>query len=294
MAGPAIAAAAWALLLALGTAACSTSPLHLINPGSAARDMADDAGWRELRLSTSHFDLAAFAPAATAAGGPLHVYVEGDGRAYGPRGAARDPTPVRSTGLSLALADPAPAALYLARPCQYVAAAERRNCDAAYWTTARFHENVVASMNEAIDAHLAALGAPAPAIRLIGYSGGGAVAALIAARRDDVAGLITVAAPLNHAAWTSHHRITPLYDSLNPADAAGLARVPQIHIAGAEDRIVPPTVIAPLVEALRARGAPRAAMVTVAEADHDCCWAALWPGLLARALQRLEAGNTGG
>lgn len=55
-------------------------------------------------------------------------------------------------------------------------------------------------------------------LTLVGYSGGAAVAALLATRRNDVARLVTVDGNLDHRAWTAHHRVTPLTGSLNPAE----------------------------------------------------------------------------
>jgi pimeloyl-ACP methyl ester carboxylesterase len=116
---------------------------------------------------------------------------------------------------------------------------------------------------------------------LVGYSGGGAVAALVAARRDDVARLITVAANLDHAAWTTHHRLAPLRGSLNPADLAQRLEVlPQVHLAGAKDRVVPPAIAESYLGRMDDRS--RARLVVVEGADHDCCWVAAWPDLLRR------------
>ena len=81
------------------------------------------------------------------------------------------------------------------------------------------------AVNRAIDALKAASGALG--IALAGYSGGGAMAALIAARRPDTVCLVTVAAPLDTGAWTQAIGVSPLRTSLNPLDhAARLASLP--------------------------------------------------------------------
>ena len=121
-------------------------------------------------------------------------------------------------------------------------------------------------------------------IELIGYSGGGTVAALVAARRKDVIHLVTVAANLDHALWTQQHDIAPLDGSLNPVDLwPRLARIPQVHFVGADDEIVDPSIAA----AYRARF-PRGSPIrieTIPGFDHHCCWAEQWPALLALARQ---------
>ena len=56
--------------------------------------------------------------------------------------------------------------------------------------------------------------AGAAKVILVGYSGGGAIAVLLAARRLDVAGVITVSADLDLAYWTQRDGLAPLSGSL--------------------------------------------------------------------------------
>ena len=116
-------------------------------------------------------------------------------------------------------------------------------------------------------------------IGLAGYSGGGALAALIAERRGDVAWLITVAANLDLAEWVRLRDIEPLTGSLDPAAEAGkIAGLPQVHFAGAEDAVVPPKVIERFLARLPPN--PAARLIVLPGFDHQCCWAAAWPRLL--------------
>lgn len=70
------------------------------------------------------------------------------------------------------------------------------------------------------------------------------MAALIAARRNDVSELVTVAAPLDHAGWTALHKVTPLTASLSVLPVREkLFCLPQQHFAGAEDTVVPPGLL---------------------------------------------------
>lgn len=116
----------------------------------------------------------------------------------------------------------------------------------------------------------------APGVVLVGFSGGGAVAALAAAQRSDVLALATVAGNLDHVSWTDHHRVTPLHGSLNPADAAGqLTRLPQIHFVGDRDRVVPRLVVESFIQRL---GPGHLAQLKIVHgADHICCWDQNWP-----------------
>lgn len=173
----------------------------------------------------------------------LWVVIEGDGRAWlSMREPSRDPTPVDAVGWRLASTLHADPVLYLARPCQFLAADELQACSLDDWTDARFSEKWVARMNAAIDA--ARRTTHTARVVLAGYSGGGVMAALIAARRHDVAELITVAAPLDHAAWTRLHGVSPLTGSLSVvAVKERLFRLPQVHVAGEDDKVVPPALL---------------------------------------------------
>ena len=248
------------------------------SPRETAAGLARGAGLEPRRFATPGFVLAGYARRSDDRNALLAVYVEGDGAAFlDSTHVSSDPTPTRPVGLELAALGPSRDILYLARPCQYVAAADRRNCQPIYWTTHRYAREVIASMNAAIDQELAAR--PAKGITLTGYSGGGPTAALIAAMRGDVVRLVTIAGNLDHAYWAKRDRLTPLSGSLNPIDfVAQLASVPQVHFAGADDDVVTPDVI----ESYRARfpASSDVRVIVVPGFDHRCCWVKEWPRLM--------------
>jgi pimeloyl-ACP methyl ester carboxylesterase len=176
--------------------------------------------------------------------------------------------------LRLALAQPAGNAAYLARPCQYVNKPSKP-CAPRYWTGARFAPEVIAATNEAIDDLKARFGASQ--LTLVGYSGGAAVAALVAAQRHDVQQLVSVAGNIDHTAWTTLHHLSPLSESLNPLQVrATLGAISQWHFAGSLDRVVPPRLIKSWVQ-----GLPNVQLVVIDGYDHSCCWAENWPQLWA-------------
>ena len=124
---------------------------------------------------------------------------------------------------------------------------------------------------------------------LVGYSGGGVVAALLAARRNDVAGLVTVATNLDVGYWVKRDGLAPLTGSLDPvASAARLATVPQVHFAGGRDQVVGADVVRAYIARLPTPH--RAALVEIAGYDHRCCWAEAWRELLARPERAAIAG----
>lgn len=210
----------------------------------------------------------------------LRVYLEGDGIPWiRGRRVAQDATTRNPVALRLMLQDPG-RALYLARPCYHRIDASPP-CHPRLWTRARYGEDVVASMAAALRRLLD--GADGP-VTLVGFSGGGTLAMLLARRLDEVDRVVTLAANLDTAAWAKLHGYSPLSASLNPAAGPALPpHVAQLHLAGAEDRTVPPALIRRATA-----GAEHAVFAVFAGFDHRCCWEAVW-GQLLEALK--EAGD---
>lgn len=166
----------------------------------------------------------------------LRIYIEGDGFAWQtPTRPSSDPTPRRSLPLAWAQKDKGDV-VYLARPCQYVFSSR---CSAYFWTDGRFAPEIIDSMDDALKTLLEKY--KPEKVELIGYSGGAAVAVLLAAKHSDrVGALITVAGVLDHRQWTAYHGDSPLEGSLNPADEQSkIRRIPQKHYVGGKDEIVP-------------------------------------------------------
>lgn len=267
-------------VLALLLSACASVPTPDARRQQAL-SLAEAQGWQALEIDTEPFRLQALASPDIAPAAELTVYLEGDGfawlNAHQPSG---DPTPLNPLALKLALAQPQGRAVYLARPCQYLAA--QPACVQRYWTDARFAEDVVASLGQALD-QLKARN-DARRLTLIGYSGGAALALLLAARRDDVEQVITVAGNLDPESWTRYHRVQPLRASLNPADARQrLAQVRQLHLSGSDDKVVPPE-LAKVFVAAYPPGAP-VRLEVLPGFDHQCCWEEHWPALWQRSRQ---------
>jgi len=108
-------------------------------------------------------------------------------------------------------------------------------------------------MNEAVE-HLK-IKAKATKIHLVGYSGGGAIAVLIAARRKDVLTLRTIAGDLDPPSLAEYHHTTPLQGSLNPTMAIPkILNLPQQHFSGGKDKTVPHPLLQSVVIALHKQG----------------------------------------
>ena len=184
-------------------------------------------------IAPSDADLASPLPAA------VNIYLEGDGAAWLFRIVPpRDPTPLRPVAAFLALTDSAAVVGYVGRPCQYLSPDSLVKCNPALWAEQRFGDDAIAMTRAAIDAVLAGL-PPGSRVNLIGFSGGGTLALLVAAGRTDVDCVVTIASPLDIDAWADSNGVARLAGSRNPADPnAALSRLRQTHIFGAADRIV--------------------------------------------------------
>ncbi|MDE1149896.1 MAG: alpha/beta hydrolase [Azospirillaceae bacterium] len=270
---------------ALGPLAACSGLSKLYGRQERGPEVAQAGGWSWDYLSAGAFDLATAMKPGAAATGPdavLTVYIEGDGLAYlTPTSPAADPTPTDPLALRLAQQHPgAGPVAYLARPCQYVMPTRGRTCQVDYWTKARFAPEVVDSASAALDQLKAR--SHAGRLVLVGYSGGGGLVALLAERRADVVGLVTVAGNLDVGLWVQTLELAPLSASLDPVtDAAKLSRLPQVHFNGANDKVIDGAIARSFVAHQPQPASAR--IVTVPGQDHNCCWAKAWPDLSRRA-----------
>ena len=259
-----------ALALGAATVACTYDPVRNLEVESAA------LGLTRIEVPGTLFRHVVLQKAdASLSEQLLHVYIDGDGTPWlGPGRPAADPTPRNPLVLRLMALDPSPA-VYLGRPC-YLGQGGEGACHPWHWTHGRYSETVVASMAAALVRVRARYGNPE--LVLIGYSGGGTIAMLLAARVPGVRQLVTLAGNLDPEQWARRHGYSLLETSLNPSRNEPLPpAIRQIHIVGAQDRNLPP-------ESLRAALAaqPDPELWVLPDADHRCCWEALWPELLAR------------
>lgn len=250
--------------LALFLAGCTSNATRIeafAGTLGMSRSVLEAGGFRSLLYMRS---------AAAAHDAPLAIFIEGDGVPWsGPREPSLDPTTGDPIALKLLAQTPQPSA-YVTRPCYQEMSGPR--CTPERWTMERYSDEIVASMTEAV--RTATVQANARSVVLVGYSGGGVLAVLIAERLDNVAAVVTVGANLDIDAWTKHHDYLPLTGSLNPASSTAEHRWPETHLYGARDTVVPPATTAAYFKRF-----PKAQQQIIDDYDHLCCWVQHWQTL---------------
>ena len=237
-----------------------------------AKSIAKPAGLKSKVIQTKNFKIQTFYRISKK-GGPISIYIEGDGMAWLNRyKPSSNPTPRNPLALRLAAIDGSDNVMYLARPCQFVNLSSEELCGVSYWTHKRFAKEIIYAINEAIN--IIALSVKATNIHLIGYSGGGAVVAMVAARRNDISSIRTVAGYMDHIALNRKINVSPLIGSLDPIRAAPkLKKIPQIHYSGRKDERVPGWV---LKNFLKAVGETKCIILRRVNATHEEGWVEVW------------------
>lgn len=207
----------------------------------------------------------------------LTIYIEGDGHAWEKSYPSMDPTPLDPIAFRLALEQTEGAAAYLARPCQYIGVRKNVQCTSKVWTDQRFSLKAIDTLQEGINYLKQASGAKQ--IVLIGYSGGGTLALLVATQRSDVIKIITVAGNLDTQSWLNYHNLPPMADALNPADYISKTQsIPQFHFVGGRDEVTPASITYQYAKQFSARMRPR--VIEKPDYGHVCCWVEGWRALL--------------
>jgi hypothetical protein len=260
--------------------------LHLqscssINPLIKANEIASRAQMAQQKIAAGIFTLNSYSRISDPAK-PIHIYIEGDGMAWVTRTQiSTDPTPIHPLVLQLASVDTADNVVYIARPCQFHDFT-KTSCDQAYWTNKRFSEEVINSINIAIDFYTKQ--SHQPQVKLFGYSGGGAIASLLAARRSDVIALTTVAGNLDPASLNRYHGVSAMPESLNPLDGIEkLEKLPQLHFVGRKDAIVPLTITQAFINKIPSKNCAK--LFIVENASHEKGWLEIWPKLLKQKVE---------
>ena len=240
--------------------------------------IASGAGWHASTIAADKLHLTSFSPTDTIPNDTLVIFIEGDGLVANRDGVtSNDPSPNNPIGLKLALAHPENNVAYLARPCQYQLRSEP--CSSIYWTTHRYSAEVVSAFDKAISQLKAER--RAKNIIIVGYSGGGAIAVLVVARRSDVSKIITVAGNLDTSAWSRRNQVS-LSGSLDPMTVVqSIRNISQTHFVGSRDANIQPSDTMAFVSATNSESIKS---IVVPGYDHSCCWVNGWRTIWADTL----------
>ncbi len=223
----------------------------------------------------------------------VYVYMEGDGilqvNRYGQSYLSNNPTP--SPQLPLLLAglhaayDPHDVITYIARPCQFTHP-EQDRCQPLNWLSGRYGPQVVKSYSSALDALRAKLKRNIK-FHLIGYSGGGTIAMLLANERSDVVRVTTLGGNLDHEAFFAFHRDRketyppPPFNLLTHPEK--ISHIRQYHVVGKSDVIVPGVIAQAFMRKFRSQVPAGDAKIEFVEGqDHYNVegWKKIWHRLL--------------
>lgn len=213
---------------------------------------------------------------------PATIYIEGDGipmKSIDNNKLSWNPTPKNPVGLHLASRDKSTNLAYLARPCQYVKMPAEKGCDVSYWKERRYTPEVMSAYQAALNDIVARY--DIEGLHLVGYGGGANIAAVLAAIRNDVLSLRTVAGNVSPTYTEDYHDAAPLAtDSVFATDfGTELAVIPQHHFIGAVDTIIPPGTYHSYRQSLGLSDCINYSVVQ--DADHTRGWVQRWPQLLA-------------
>lgn len=212
----------------------------------------------------------------------INIYIEGDGHAwlnkYTP---SHDPTPKTSLTRELAILDNSNSVVYLARPCQYTKMVNNQHCHQKYWTSHRFAPQVIKSMNDALNdikrRH------DTKQFNLIGFSGGANIALLLAAKRDDIQSIRTVAGNLDHERQSELLNVSKIPESNNAKHIANtIKHIPQLHFIGENDKIVPPAIYKSYENAIKKNNSQLNCIQShiIKNTGHIRGWKTIWSKLI--------------
>ena len=212
----------------------------------------------------------------------LRVYIEGDGLAWlDSYTISENPTPVNPVGFKLFFEDKTKCKIYLARPCQYTS---KKNCSFKYWTNKRFAPEIIDTYIKTFDKIKKRY--KNKKFVIIGFSGGGAIAALVSAYRNDIKALITIAGNLNPAFWCKFHKVSQLRGSLNPINYTNkLQNVKQFHFVGGKDKIMPIAIYNSYLQHIN--NAKKIELIKVNNATHTKGWKEIWLKFLKRKMKTI-------
>jgi len=259
--------------LCLGLIGCNNLQTKIDNADS----LASNRNFIKKIITTDQFNIVSYQKTSSYSESAV-IYIEGDGSAWlNKYRISPNPTPVNPVALELALLDQSANVIYLGRPCQYVDIETEATCTPEYWTNKRVSSEVIDTIDAAINNIKKELNIKK--IRLIGYSGGGTIATILAATRDDIIDLRTIAGNLDIEMFSKIHNISPLTGSLNPIDyASQLVNIPQLHFISTNDTIITKDITESFIDHLKKYDEDQSCikLIELDAPSHTTGWDSVW------------------
>tara|TARA_R110001592_G_scaffold49482_4_gene154282 strand:+ start:2464 stop:3285 length:822 start_codon:yes stop_codon:yes gene_type:complete len=212
---------------------------------------------------------------------PVIVFIEGDGRPWQRYNkAAYEPTPDKPLLLEWFIAADFKA-LYLGRPCYFEL--NDQQCSPYWYTHGRYSEPVVNSLVQILREHLAE-----QKLVLVGHSGGGTLAVLMAEKLENVEAVLTIAGNLQVNTWSEYHHYSKLQGSMDPMLRKELPQhIRQVHFYSPFDKVIQASWIKAYSEKqLNSR------LIELPVYGHDYAWKEFYP-VIKKVLAEINSGGTG-
>ncbi len=234
-----------------------------------SHELLAHAGFQTQIIKTTQFPLFSAYKGMSQNSEKITIFIEGDGYAWVDRYTVSDnPTPINPVGLNLAIQS-AGARVYLARPCQYIIT--KSMCQPSIWSYDRFSPAVIDSYMQAFDpiAHQF----NGHKFDVVGFSGGGYIALVLAAKRQDIEKVTTVAGLLDPKEWTDLHHISPLRVTGSSDSLLKNSKTTTFnHICRRDDEVVPCSLAESFVERARNKGLLNHRIIYQQNGNHDDHW----------------------
>ena len=215
-------------------------------------------------------------------GGQAIVYIEGESRGSINSHTTRyNPTPLNPVALKMAVQDKSKNLIYISVPCANFTLDRIQACNQKYFKTHRFAPEVIASYNQVLDYYRKRY--DIKGFHLVGFSGGGVVATLLAQQQPDILTLRTIAAPLDTQIAQRLSQTNSFSHSQNPSsDPFTLGVLPQHHFLGDKDEFVTPVILSSFLQEMGPSRCVRTSLIS--GPTHRDGWDERWPELMAYPL----------
>tara|TARA_R110001592_G_C13186681_1_gene751718 strand:- start:4420 stop:5241 length:822 start_codon:yes stop_codon:yes gene_type:complete len=250
---------------------CTLPAYKLLQDAGQPYKVVSSNNFKHLLAINSHSDI----------NKPVIVFIEGDGRPWQRHNrVASKPTPDKPLLLEWFIAADFPA-VYLGRPCYFEL--NDPQCSPYWYTHGRYSEPVVDSLVQVLRDNVAEKN-----LVLVGHSGGGTLAILMAEKLEHVQAVLTIAGNLQVNAWSEYHHYSKLQGSMDPMLRKTLpGHIRQIHVYSPFDKVIQEEWIKAYSKKQLNSG-----LIELPVHGHDYAWKEFYP-VVKKVLSEISSGGAG-